>query len=398
MTGPSAVPIIPVGHPAALSVQPAFPPAPRSGWAGRVKPGGLIAAGLLLAGVICGIAGLFPGYLGGSLSHQPASLVPHVIYFAAWTGAAGLILLGGLQARFGTLLAAGTSAVTFGLFFADAGTAISDGASVMGAGLVLGLIGWLVCALGSGLALRLKPVGQPDPGQPDPGRPRGFAVRHVLTVVAALGGLGTAIAFAPSWDSYLLRAANGNSLSTTAGYAFAEPGWVITGDVLAMISVVVIVVVAAVWRPVREGAWLLAGAVIPMAAQAISALVQVSEPTSPAQFDISPAAAAQSGITITNGVTPAFWLFGAFVIVLMVTCGWMLLSPRAASLDTPPQRGGPAMAGGAAYLLPPGSVYAPPSGSAFTPVPGPAYQSLPAPDDASPADAHQVVRPADRAQ
>ena len=209
-------------------------------------------------------------------------------------------------------------------------------------------------------------------------------MRHVLTMVAALGGLGAAIAFAPSWDSYLVRAANGASFSTTMGNAFSNPGWVITGDVLTMISVAVIVFVAAVWRPVREGAWLLAGAVIPMAAQAISALVQVSEPTSPALFGISAANAAQAGITITNGVTPAFWLFGAFVIVLMVTCGWMLLSPRSASLDTPPQRGGNAMAGGTAYLLPPGSVYAPPPGSAFTPVPGPAYQPLPSPGDTGP--------------
>ena len=47
-----------------------------------------------------------------------------------------------------------------------------------------------------------------------------------------------------------------------------------------MVTLVAVVIVAALWRPVRLGALLLAGAAIPMAAQAISALVQVSEPVS----------------------------------------------------------------------------------------------------------------------
>jgi hypothetical protein len=137
----------------------------------------------------------------------------------------------------------------------------------------------------------------------------------------------------------------------------------------------VLVIAAAAWRPVREGAWLLAGVIIPMAAQGISALVQASEATSPAQFGIPPAEASQAGITINNGLTPAFWLYGAFVVVLILTCGWMLLSPRSAALDTPPQTGITPMAGGPAYLLPPGSVYTAP-GALHAPMPA-AYRSLP---------------------
>ena len=72
----------------------------------------------------------------------------------------------------------------------------------------------------------------------------------------------------------------------------------------------------------------LAGAVIPMAAQAISALVQIGEPVSPAQFGISPAQAAQAGLTISTGVTPAFWIYCAFVVTLVMMCAWMLIPPR----------------------------------------------------------------------
>jgi hypothetical protein len=57
-----------------------------------------IAAALLAFGVICGVAGLFPSYLAGvSLAQEPALLVPHVIYLAAWSASALLILLGGAR-------------------------------------------------------------------------------------------------------------------------------------------------------------------------------------------------------------------------------------------------------------------------------------------------------------
>ena len=98
-----------------------------------------------------------------------------------------------------------------------------------------------------------------------------------------LAGLGVAAAFAPAWDSFTLRTAAGQTQSLTVGDAFSgsNPGLVITGDVLVMIALAVTVVVAAFWRPVRHGGVLLAGAIIPMAAQAISALVQAGSPPRP---------------------------------------------------------------------------------------------------------------------
>lgn len=358
--GPSAQPVMatqatqatmtptPVGDPAALAAQPgmpaAAPPDQPTGWAGqlakaRAQAGwqAMAAAGLLVLGVVLGIASLFPTYLyGASLASNTSNLVPHVIYLLPWAGGAALIALGGARMRLGALLAAGTSIVTFGLFVADAGYAIAYGSRAgAGAGLVLGLLGWLACAIGSGLAVRAQLTPASAAGS---GRPQKSAVKHLLTIVAALAALGTAITFAPSWDGYTLRIASGASSYQTAGNAFANPGWVITGDLLTMIAVVLVVVVAALWRPVREGAWLLAGAVIPMAAQAISALILVGQPTSPAQFGFSQSEASAAGLTITNSLTPAFWLFCGFVLVLMLGCVWLLVSPRATALDRPAQR------------------------------------------------------------
>ena len=284
------------------------------------------AAALLGAGVILGVAGLFPSYIGtASLAQQADQLIPHVIYLAVWTASAVLILLGGTRLRLGALLSLGLSAVTFGLFFADAGLALSTpGNPGGGAGLVLSIVGWLACAAGTAVAFLAGPASAPGPNvQRDRlARPRGAAV------VTVLAGLGVAAAFAPSWDSFTLRTAAGQVQTLTAGNAFANPGTVIFGDVAVMIALAAAVIAAALWRPVRHGAMLLAGATIPMAAQAISALVQASKVPVPAQFGISSAQASQLGLTISAGLTPAFWIYVGFLVALIVSCAWMFFTPR----------------------------------------------------------------------
>ncbi len=328
---PAGQPAVPPGQPAARPGQAAAPAGGRDG-----GPRAVLPAALLAAGVGCGIAGLFPGYLAGaSLAGAPANLVPHLIYLAAWTVSAVLILLGGSRRRAGALLGTGTSIVTFGLFFADAGTVLAGGAHLAGAGLVLGLAGWLACAAGSALACWPSAFGDRLAGQrgkPDgaPVKPDGDEIGSVLAL--ALAALGAAAAFAPSWDSFTLRTPAGLVQSVTAGNAFANPAPVIAGDVAVMVTLVAVAVAAALWRPAWQGAALLAGAIIPMAAQAVSALVQLGEAVSPAQFGISPAQAAQAGLTISSGLTPAFWIYCTFVVALMVICGWMLIPRRPAAL------------------------------------------------------------------
>jgi hypothetical protein len=308
---------------------------------------GMVGAALLAAGVIAGIAGLFPAYLAGaSLASQPAQLVPHAIYLAVWAASTVLILLGGARLRLGALLSAGFSVVTFGLFFADAGTAIAGGAHTGGWGLWLSLLGWLACAAGTVVALRIR-AARAEQTSDAPGwlarrgylgRPRGSELGPVVMLV--LAGLGVAAAFAPSWDSYTLHTAAGQSQSLTAGNAFSNPGLVIAGDVAVMVALAAVVIVAAMWRPIHHGALLLAGAVIPMVAQAISALVQAGEATPSTQFGISPAVAKQIGLTIDSGVTPAFWIYCGFLVALVVSCAWMLFTPRQTA-GTPREAFGP---------------------------------------------------------
>jgi hypothetical protein len=302
------------------NVQPGQPQAAtRLGDVARRGRRTIVAGALIVVGIILGFAGLFPGYFGRtSLAAQAFDLVPHLIYLAAWAVSGVMILRGGAAARTGALLGAGTSVVTFGLFLADVGTVVSGGTAVRD-GLTLSLIGWAAATAGSLVAIRLGKVGSPE-------RPRGLETTLTLGL-AGVAALGTAIAFAPSWDRFTLRTAAGATQSITAGNAFANPGLVIAGDIATMAALVVVVIAAASWRPIRHGAFLLAGAAIPMVAQAISAIIQASMAASPLQFGITPAQAAQAGLTISSGLTATFWIYCAFVVALALTCALMLAAP-----------------------------------------------------------------------
>ena len=305
--------------------------------AGSVRLAGPVIASLLLAaGVVCGAAGLFLPYLSGSsLAREPADLVTHIIYLATWTASALFIQFGGARGRAVAFLGLGTSIVTFGFFLADAGSVIASGAHVLG----LGLVGWLACTAGSVLACRAWPAGF-HLRTWRAALPRGQwagAPRAVLIAGIGLLSVGAAATFAPSWDSYTLRTAAGQSQTVTAGNIFANPGPVIAGDMAVMIAFVVLAVIAAAvaLRPGRLGAALLAGAAIPMAAEIVSALIEINEHVSAAQFGIPPAQATQAGLTISAGLTPVFWVYCAFIAALALICGWLLAAARPRSPAAP---------------------------------------------------------------
>jgi len=310
----------------------------------------IVAAVLLAVGVVFGAGALFPGYIGHpSLASQAGELVPHLIYLAAWLASTVLILLGGARLRAGALLAAGTSVVTFGLFFADLGTAIS-GSNLIGAGLVLGLIGWLSCAAGAATAIWIRPAGEAGAAH----RYALHPVRWLPAVVVA--GLGVAAAFGPAWDSFTLRTASGQSQTLTEGNAFAMPGAVIAGNVMVMIALVAVLVAAGLLRPVRQGGILVIGAIIPMVAQAISAVIQLLQPATPAQFGISPAQAALAGITVSSGATAAFWIYCIFAAAVVVIGVRMILPGRRAVAAQVPSPWFPAAGAAPAGGLPAGAV------------------------------------------
>ena len=287
----------------------------------------LAGEGLLVLGVVLGLAGLFPAYEGSrSLLSQSDQVVPHLCYVIGWALTAALVALSVARpsnaARLGALFGLGLSAVTFGLFVADWGQLSST--TTLGVGLVVSSLGWLACTAGSALAFAANPGQESQPSGPARPGPR----RAGPLALLVLSGIGTAAAFAPSWDSYVLTfAAEGTSQTVTAGNAFDNPGVVIAGNVAVMVAIIAVAALAALWRPARQGALLLAGAIVPLAAEAVSALIQTGQSATPGMFGISSAQASAAGLTISSGLTGIFWVYFVFVISLLVSCAWLFTEP-----------------------------------------------------------------------
>jgi hypothetical protein len=333
--------------PSALS-GPSGPSGPAPDDTARKRGGSALLAGegLLVLGVVLGLAGLFPDYAGGqSLLSQSDQVVPHLCYVIGWAASAGLIALSVSRprtARLGALFALGLSAVTFGLFLSDVGE-VTTGAK-LGSGLVVSLLGWLACTVGAALALVVsgrdtdpRPAGVPVRSAAGPGWPvrptRGHAGPLALLVLA---GIGTAAAFAPAWDSYTVtQASTGIPQTYLEGNAFSNPAVMIAGSVAVMVAVVAVAALAALWQPAKQGAWLLAGAIVPLVTQAISALIQIGQ--SPySLFGLTQAQAKTEGVTIASGMTPIFWVYVVFVVALIVSFAWLLTAPGQSAVPAVP--------------------------------------------------------------
>ena len=164
-----------------------------------VARGSRIAAGLLGLGVVLGIAGLFPAYVAGaSLASQPSDVVPHAIYLAAWSLSGVLVVLGGMRLRAGALIGIGVSAVTFGLFFADAGTQAASGTHAAGCrpGPEHRRLGCVHRRCGAGVPIRAlwkdghgQERGRPAPRSAGPA-PRRVESRDRANLDAGAGGRG----------------------------------------------------------------------------------------------------------------------------------------------------------------------------------------------------------------
>jgi len=301
--------------------------------AGRTRRGSglLLGEGLLVLGVVLGLAGLFPSYEGGqSLLSQWDQVVPHLLYVIGWAVTAALVALSVARpsnaARLGALFGLGLSAVTFGLFLADWGQLAIQGVT-LGSGLIVSTASWLACTAGAALVLAAN-AGLSGPREL-PSRPVRPARDHAGPVaLLVLAAIGTAATFAPSWDNYTLTAkATGAAQTITAGNAFDNPALMIAGNVCVMAAVVAVAALAALWRPARHGSLLIAGAIVPLAAEIISAIIQVSQPASPGLFGITAQQASALDLTISSGLTGIFWVYFVFVISLLVSCAWLFTEP-----------------------------------------------------------------------
>lgn len=242
----------------------------------------LLGAALLAAAALLAVIALWPAYYVGiySLVDKSDLIVATAITAAGWLAAAGLV-----ASRRPALVEAGAFAAA-GLSITDLGLRLADLGQLSnlqgGRGLWLFSVAWVVAAAGSASACVavftrgervLRPWTAPSPTQ----------AGLMAATVAAAGLLAVAFVFA--WDRYIITTVADPTvrLSTVQGYAFSGPGLLIAGNVLVAVALGLIPVAAVLLRPVRAGAYLLAGALVVALAQVVSAVVQTLETADPNQ-------------------------------------------------------------------------------------------------------------------
>jgi hypothetical protein len=176
----------------------------------------------------------------------------------------------------------------------------------------------------------------------------------LIWVLAAV----TAGAFLPAWDRAVeYRPATGQRVALNLGDAFRGVPWQqMVGTVLVAVALLAVPAVAVRFRHRTAAAAAACGALLVLGTQFVSAVLQVSEPLSPAVFGLSPAQAARLGIELSLRLTA--W-FTVDVLAAYALLAAVLVSATLRYVDGP---AGPAQANS-----PPGPSSAPLSRSAAIP-------------------------------
>jgi hypothetical protein len=248
--------------------------------AGERARGGdaLIGGSLMAACVGLHIWAMFPPYTGGptasSVVSSPDQTAVYICLEVGWAVAA-LLVLSRASVRGGAALGAGLGTVELGLLITDTalGLQVANG-SAPGVWLALG-------GLGAGLAGVLFAASSVTMVRANHLRSLSLStnvgLRAVLTVLVAVVAVA---AFWPNWAHYHLVSTTGRTLDFYAGDAFKESAPIIAGALVSGLAIGIISILSAFWSPLDAGAWALAGAVVGLASQLISQLVQVFEPLS----------------------------------------------------------------------------------------------------------------------
>jgi hypothetical protein len=344
------------------------------------RPGGLdVAAGLaLLATVVLHVVAMVPTYfnLTGSLISQADQATIYGIVAAAWALALVIGLTGPHRTPVAAGLAVGVGLTEFGFRVADLGLVIRYGTGTVGPGFWLMEVAWVVGAAGAGLAVlaaraRHRPVadresaplplpdldidwaapvapqgfedGSPTLSMSDPtrdGPPLGGDTemlpvaglldheeddheRLAWTLLVFILAAVTAGAFLPPWDHVIATStSNGGSKTINLGNAFNGPWQQVIGTVLVSVSLLVVPVVAVRLRNKAAGAAAVCGALLILASQLASAVVQVSQPVPPADVGMSAGELQQIGVELSLKLTgwfvvdalAAYALFAAIMV------------------------------------------------------------------------------------
>jgi hypothetical protein len=306
------------------------PPPPDPGVPARPTSLAIPAGLLLIVSAVASVAALFfgQGQGIGPADTSTATVVATVI------PAVGLALAGAAVTSRRLVSAAG-AAVAVGIVLADLGIAVSNLASVLaqtsaGAGSWLAAAGWVLAAVGATLAVAAQPHG-------GVGRPRRRGDHSGLVVLTTVVAVVLGVALLPAWDHYAVHSTvTGATIQKGEGSVFsaANPAWVVVGGILQAAALLVVPILAVLWRPARLGVLVSAGVLVVLAGQIASAVAGLSQS---AATLFTPSQVSRFGLVIRPSLSPWFDLeavAGVALLLLLVARWWT--PPGGSLLDTYP--------------------------------------------------------------
>jgi hypothetical protein len=262
----------------------------------------LIAAGLTFAALV-------PEYYDGgeSLSDATANLWHNLPAVIVWALSAILLFIPRTRIV-GAGLVTASALVWAGAYLSDIGTLLA-GDEDAGAGAVLGLFGITIALVAAGVAvvLLLATGGRRSPV-------RGGTWWALL---AAVIGITYAIGFAMNWTETTVRATTPDYTFNATGTAEVSErcctladsrGWDLAGDLHLIIVSVLVLLVAAAWRPGWAGFGALVGAGAVMAAFPLSGLINASETRTAEDLGFPSRQITEAGLTVERTSLIGLWV------------------------------------------------------------------------------------------
>jgi hypothetical protein len=275
---------------------------------------------LLAASVVLHVVAMLPKYFVEGTDHQslfsqPDQAALYLLLAAAWALALGIGLTGPTRIPLCAGLAVGLAATEFGFRISDIGSVVRYGSSTAGAGIWLMTAAWAVGAAGAVAAIAATRRNRSN---------RGSAANRASvgwTLLVGLLALVVAGAFLPPWDHYTgVSGATGRAVSFNLGNAFSGPWEIIVGNLLVAAALLSVPLGASRRHDRGVAAAAITGALLVLACEFVSAVVQVDH-ASPAVAGLTPAQASQLRFVINLKLTGWFTVdvLAAFSLFVAVT-------------------------------------------------------------------------------
>lgn len=267
------------------------------------------ATGCTLAAAAATLAALFPDYYrsGESLADTVENLWFNLPAIVGWF-AAGALLAVPRARHAGAGLTIGLTAVWAGNYLSDIGT-VARFPTEAGTGFYLGMTGLAAATVGAGAGVTAAIR--------EGGRLSSRAGAPLWAMAAGATGIVWAAGNAMNWvqtnvhatvSGYRFQATGTSTLTSSCCTLLDHHDWSLAGQLVIVVTGVLVPVLAASWRTVSFGAAALVGVALALLAPPLTSVVQLSQILTPDDLGIGASQLKDGGLIVSRHGLPGLWV------------------------------------------------------------------------------------------